>query len=215
MKTLFCCLLLAAPLCAQRDFLNADEIDQIKEAQEPNLRIKLYADFARMRLDLVKNLLSKDKPGRATLIHDALEDYSKILDAIDTVADSAAEKQTDIKLGLTAVASMYKGMLPELEKIRDSKPKDMERYDFALTQAIDTTQDSLALAQEDLGKRGKDVEAREAKQKKTIEAETAPVGGKKADDKKKTEDAASQDDKPKRKPPTLLRPGETITDKKQ
>src|SRR4029077_11268076 len=54
MKTLLCCLLLAVPLTAQRDFLSADEIDQIKEAQEPNLRLKLYADFAKLRLDLVK-----------------------------------------------------------------------------------------------------------------------------------------------------------------
>ena len=212
MKTLLCCLLLAAPLCAQRDFLNADEIDQIKEAQEPNERLKLYADFAKQRLDLVKNLLGKDKPGRSILIHDALEDYGKILDAIDTVADSAAEKQTDLKLGLTAVATAYKSMLPELEKIRDSKPKDMDRYEFALAQAIETTSDSLALAQEDLGKRGKDVQAREEKARKALDEEMNPTGDKadkKASDKKKVDAAASDgDDKPKRKPPTLYKPGE-------
>src|SRR5262249_3372100 len=207
MKTLLCCLLLAAPLCAQRDFLNADEIDQIKEAQEPNLRIKLYADFARMRLDLVKNFLSKDKPGRATLIHDALEDYGKILDAIDTVADSAAEKQTDLKIGLNAIATAYKSMLPELEKIRDSKPKDLDRYEFALTQAIDTTSDSLHLAQEDLGKRGKDVQAREEKARKTIEAEMTPTEKKEV--KKKADE---HEEKPKRKPPTLYKPGEKKQD---
>jgi hypothetical protein len=212
MKTVLCLLLLAVPMAAQqRDFLNADEIDQIKEAQEPNLRLKLYADFARARLDMVKNLLGKDKPGRSIMVHDALEDYGKILDAIDIVADAAADKKADIKQGLTAVATMYKSMLPELEKVRDSKPKDLDRFEFALTQAIDTTKDSLELAQEDLGKRGKDVETREEKQRKTIQTEMAPLdGGKKGDDAKKA-DAASDDDanaKPKRKPPTLLKPGE-------
>ena len=40
MKTLLCCLLLAAPVAAQRDYLTADETDQIKEAQEPNARLE-------------------------------------------------------------------------------------------------------------------------------------------------------------------------------
>jgi len=213
MKTLLCCLLLAAPLAAQRDFLNADEIDQIKEAQEPNLRLKLYADFARQRLDLVKNLLSKDKPGRSVLIHDALEDYGKILDAIDTVADSAASKNTDVTLGLGAVATMYKSMLPELERVRDTKPNDLDRYEFALTEAIDTTSDSLKLTEEDLGKRGKEVQTREEKQRKAIEAEMAPVGGKKVDDAKAAAAQGGEDEKPKRKPPTLLRPGEKKQDR--
>jgi hypothetical protein len=210
MKALVCCLLLAAPLGAwQRDFLNADEVAMIREAQEPNLRLKLYADFAKARIDLVKNLLSKEKTGRSIMIHDALEDYSKILDAIDSIADGAAAKNADIKPGLTIVANMYKALLPELKKIDENKPKDVDRYEFALAQAVETTQDSLDLANEDLGKRGKDVEAREQKAKKTLETEMAPAGGvKAAEEKKKTEDAKS-DEPPKRKPPTLMRPGET------
>ena len=212
MKTLLWCLLLAAPLAAQRDFLAANEIDQIKEAQEPNLRLKLYADFARNRIEMVQNLLSKDKSGRSILVHDALEDYSKILDAIDTVADSAAGRKTDVRIGLTAVATVERELLPVLKKIREDRPKDMERYDFALTQAIETTSDSLDLAQEDLGKRGKDVEARQDKARKETEAAMTPVEreGKQAEEKQAADKAAAQatTEKPQRKPPTLLRPGE-------
>jgi hypothetical protein len=219
MKTLLCCLLLAVPLTAQRDFLTADEIDQIKEAQEPNLRLKLYADFAKLRMDLVKNLLSKDKAGRSILIHDTLDQYSKILDAIDTVADEASARKTDIKLGLGAVASAEKAMLPVLKQIEESRPKDLERYEFSLTQAIETTADSLDLAEQDLGKRGADVEKREQAQKKAIEAEMTPIEkeGQKADaDKKKAAEEKAAEDAdapPKRKPPTLLRPGEKVGDK--
>ena len=51
-----------------------------------------------------------------------------------------------------------------------------------------------------VGKRGRDVETREAKQKKAIEAELSPAGGvKAAQDKQKAEDAKS-DEPPKRKP---------------
>lgn len=226
MKALFCrilpggvflgCLLLAAPQVAQRDFLTADEIDQIKEAQEPNLRLKLYADFAKLRLDLVRNLLGKDKPGRSILIHDTLDEYSKILDAIDTVADAASTRKTDIKLGLAAVAATEKAILPLLKQIEESHPKDLERYEFALTQAIETTSDSLDLAQQDLDKRGNEVEKRQDAQKKAAAAQMTPIEkeGQQADDAKKKNAAKAPDEKaeddaaPRRKPPTLLRPGE-------
>jgi hypothetical protein len=222
MKTLLCCLLLAAPVAAQRDFLTADEIDQIKEAQEPNLRLTLYADFAKLRLDLVRNLLGKEKPGRSILIHDTLDEYSKILDAIDTVADAASARRTDIKVGLAAVAAAEKAMLPSLKQIEESRPKDLGRYEFALTQAIETTSDSLDLAEQDLGKRASEVEQREQAQKKAMDAQMTPIEkeGQAADAAKKDaakapDEKAEDDAAPRKKPPTLLRPGEKIGEKKQ
>lgn len=216
MKTWLFCLLLAAPLAAQRDFLTADETDQIKEAQEPNDRLKLYAWFAKQRVDMVKSLLSKEKAGRSILIHDALEDYAKILDAIDDVADDAIGRKVNVKVGLTAVAAAEKEMLPVLKKAQESQPKDQERYAFALAQAIETTNDSLDLAMQDLGKRTKDVEARQERQKKTLEESMTPAEreGKQAED-KATAAAEQKKQQQQKKAPTLMRPGEKKPDGQQ
>ncbi len=206
MKNILWFLLLAAPLCAQRDFLTADEIDQIKEAQEPVERLKLYAKFAKQRVDLVHNLVAKEKAGRSILIHDALDDYSKILDAIDDVTDDALLRKLEVKAGLAAVVAVEKQSLPLLQKVQDSQPKDLSRYDFALKQAIETTQDSLEASQEDLGQRSKEAEARDAREKKELEELSTPTDAKAAAEKKAAEEKKAE--QPKRKAPTLKRPGE-------
>jgi hypothetical protein len=212
-KTLLWCLLLAAAgysqRLAHRDFLTADETDQIKEAQEPNQRLKLYAGFARQRADMVKSLLAKEKAGRSILIHDALDDYSKIIDAMDDVADDAMGRHLDIKLGLAAVASVEKETLPVLQKAQDSYPKDVERYDFALKQAIETTADSLEAAQEDLGQRVQDVEARQRQERKARQEAMRPTEREAAQaaEKKAAEDEQQKQEQQK-KAPTLMRPGE-------
>jgi hypothetical protein len=200
MKKLLWCLLVVAPLWAQRDFLTADEADQIRDAQEPNDRLKLYARFAKQRVDLVQSLVNKDKPGRSLMIHDALEDYSKMLDAIDDVVDDALLRKLEVKVGLAAVVGIEKQTLPVLQRVQSSQPKDLSRYDFALQQAVETTQDSIDSSQEDLGKRSKDVEARESQEKKER-------GDSSADGDSKADDSSQQ---PKRKAPTLLKPGETL-----
>jgi hypothetical protein len=209
MKPLLLCLILAAPLAAQRDFLTSDEVEKVREAQEPNLRLKLYADFARERVDVIKNLLGKDKTGRSALVHDTLDEYCKILDAIDTVADDALARKLDVKAGLAAVASVEKQVLPMLQRFQDSNPKDLERYDFALKQAIAATSDSLDAAQEDLGQRGAEVEAREQKEKQERLNSMSPVEreGKQSDERKAEEKKAEEDSKQKAAP-TLYRPGE-------
>ena len=211
MKAWLVCALLAAPLAAQqqRDFLTVDEGDQIREAQDPNERLTLYIHFARQRLSQVDHWLAKEKAGRSILIHDALDDYSNIIDAIDTVADDALQRHVDIKLGLTAVATAESEMLLGLQKIQDSQPKDMSRYDFVLRQSIDGTSDSLDLARQDPAARAAAIAAKQARERKEREAELTPAER----DAKKAEEAKAE--KEKKKAPSLLRPGETIKDKDQ
>jgi hypothetical protein len=208
------CAILAgiAPALAQKDFLTEDEVEKVREAQLPNDRLKLYALFARQRLDQLQRLLEKEKKGRSGEARQLLEDYSSIIDAIDTVSDDALKRGVDINEGTVAVTMSEKRFLGQLQKIQDRNPADLDLYEVALKEAIASTSDSMDLAKEDLGARGAKLSAEDKRAKeeaeKTLAAEDAK--GKPAEEAKN--DAKPDDTKPKRKPPTLLRPGEKLPD---
>lgn len=209
MKWLLILTLLALPLAAQKDFLTGDEVDQVRLVQEPNERLKLYMLFAKQRMDQVDSLLKKDKAGRSILIHDLLDEFTKIIEAADMVAEDAIKRKIPLDLGLTAVIDTEKEFARRLEKIRDSEPRDLSRYAIVLDTAIETTTDSLELAQEDVKDRGTQLAEAENKEKKEREA---LLGDRELAEKKATEKKEAEVEK-KRKPPTLKRKGETAAAK--
>jgi len=176
----FCAILAGVvPALAQRDFLTEDEVEKVREAQLPNDRLKLYALFAKQRLDQLQRLLEKEKKGRSLAARELLEDYSGIIDAIDTVSDDALKRGVDIGEGTVAV----------------------------------TTSDSIDLATEDVASRGAKLSAEDKKAKEEAEKTLAAEDSKgKPPEEAKTADAKPDDGKPKRKPPTLMRPGEKPPD---
>jgi hypothetical protein len=187
---------------SKRDFLTSDEANQVRNVQEPNDRMVLYLHFAKQRLDQVSQLLAKDKPGRSALIHDLLDEYAKIMDAIGTVSDDALHHHWDIAKGSAALAHEGRPMLEQLKKIQDSAPKDLARYDFSLQQAIDATADNQDAALESPQDRAAEVAAQEKEKKAAQRADMTPEQKAQAqaeDDKKAAE---------KKKAPSLLRPGE-------
>ena len=208
-RSLFLTLILAAagvvPALAQRDFLTADEVDQLREVQAPDERLNLYALFARQRVDLLGQLFEKEKTGRSLLIHDTLDQYTKIIEAIDTVVDDALARKRPVTV-LPHVAKVERELLAKLEKFTKIQTADADRYRFSLDQAIDTTKDSADTSEVDLTERTREVEANEKRIEKDREAMSAPEN---KDDKQ----AASAEEKkpavPKKKA-TLLKKGETL-----
>ena len=209
MSRLRCAVLLLAcamPIAAQRDFLAVEESDQIREAQEPNERLKLYVKFAEQRLALLGQLFATQKPGRSALIHETLEDFTKIVEAIDTVADDALKRQLDVQPSMKMVADSEKKMLETLQKLDGIQAKDRQRFEFALKQAIETTRDSMEMSLEDLTERKAEVAAKDQRERKERESMSQP----KDVEEKRTAEKKAADTEKKRKAPTLRRKGEVV-----
>jgi hypothetical protein len=198
----FSIVFLAAGQTNKRDFLTSDEANQVRNIQEPNERVVLYLHFAKQRLDQVSQLLAKDKAGRSGLIHDLLEDYGKIMDAIADVTDDGLRRQLDLTKGFQALAHDDKENLEQLSKIADSQPKDLARFEFVLMEAIDATTDSYADAKVTPEERAAQAAERAKAAKEERLANMTPE--EKAAEQKAAEKKAEQ----QKKAPSLLRPGE-------
>ena len=197
----------ALPASAQdRDFLSPNEVEQVRLAQDPNDRLLLYIHFAKQRLDLVNGYLGKDKPGRSIFIHNAIEDYNKIIEAIDSVSDDALRHGRPIQTGMLAVVDAEKGFLAQLTKIDEAPPRDYERYKFVLQEAMDATRDSQELSAADAQRRTTDLSAQDQKEKKERDS---VLTTKELEERKKAAAKASPDVK---KVPSLLKPGEKLPD---
>lgn len=214
-KWLICVAILASgvPALAERDFLTSDEIDKVRDAQEPNERLKLYVLFARQRIDQLQRLLDKEKKGRSLMARQLLEDYTNIVDAMDTVSDDALKRGADIGMGETAMREAEKHILDQLQKIKDRNPSDVDLYSVELTEALAATSDSLDLSQDDPTARAAELNAKDKKIQHEAEQvlRAEQTNGKPADPASANQakgDVPPTIIKPDRKPPTLYRPGE-------
>ncbi len=187
---------------ATRDFLTAEEIDQVRLAQEPNARVQLYLTFAQSRLAQVVQLLSKERAGRSALVHDLLEDYTGIIEALDTVGDDALRRKIDMTKGMVIVVPGEKELLTQLRKIDESKHTDSARYEFVLKDAIDTIEDSIDLSN-DLSERAREISAQDQKKE-----EERKAGLTSEDAKREATEKKDQQEKQTKKAPTLRRPGD-------
>lgn len=138
----------------QRDPLNELEVNKLRDAaQLPDVRLKLYVDFARARLDKLEQVRADTKAeDREKQTRDALQDFLDVYDELDQNVDTFADRQDDLRKALKPVIEGDTEFGAKLRAFRSSlasTPKEAESYAFLLSTALETV-DSAAKDHRDL-----------------------------------------------------------------
>jgi|SRR5579863_517794 len=139
-------LLLAAMATGQqhqRDPLSDLEIDKLRDAaQLPDVRLKLYVEFARARLDKLQQVRADTKSAdREQQTRDALQAFADVYDELDTNVDTFADRRDDLRQALKPVIEAdteFGAKLRAFKASLASAPKEAESYAFLLGSALDT-----------------------------------------------------------------------------
>ena len=143
--TLFMPLLGATFAQAQRrdDPLTPPEIDQLRDtAVEPELRMKLYVQFARARLVLLEQMRSDPKTtDRAHQTHDMLADFVAVYNELNDNLDNFVERRSDLRKALKWIIEGDTEFQAKLRALKDDSrttPKEAGEYEFVLSDAIES-----------------------------------------------------------------------------
>ncbi len=140
-----CCALLlftGAAAAGRHEVLTDPEIDKLRDtAMEPDLRLKLYIEFARARLDALEKVRSDPKvTDRGQETHDRLQDFLDIYDELDENIDNFADRKADIRKVLKLIIEAdteFQSKLRALKDSSDAAKDEVKGYEFVLSDALD------------------------------------------------------------------------------
>jgi hypothetical protein len=130
-----------------RDPFTQPEIDQIRDTSwEPQLRLGLYVKFARARLTTLEEARRDPKTtDRAQVTHDRLDDFLLIYDELNDNIDTYVDRKDDIRKPLKVIIDADTEFQQRLLALRDAagvSPQEKGRYEFILSEALDTVDSS-------------------------------------------------------------------------
>jgi len=138
-------LSMAAAASAQRhrDPFTQPEIDQIRDVSwDPDMRLALYVKFARARLVAIEQMRSDPKTkDRAQQTHDKLDDFLLIYDELNDNIDTYVDRKNDIRKPLKVIIDAdteCQAKLRALKDAADASAEEARRYEFVLTNVLDT-----------------------------------------------------------------------------
>jgi hypothetical protein len=143
-------------LAGRHDPLTSDEIDQLREvALDPESRLKLYADFARLRFTAIETArmpkkLDAAKPGAAKpdaapqdaanprSLHDLMEDFLAVYDELDENISMYEDRQSDLRKAMKIVLLADNEFHARLEGLQHNlTPEEHTDCDFVLSTIVE------------------------------------------------------------------------------
>ena len=150
------------------DFLDEEEADKLREAQDPSARIQLYLEFEQVRLARFETFRSQPpdpKYDNGAYLDGILVQYIGLNDELKNWIDDQFGRNGDMRKGLRALIETGPKHLEQLRRIEQSPDAISGDYAHSLRDAIDDLTDTLDGATKALGEQEKKFGAlkREAK----------------------------------------------------
>ena len=138
-------LLTIAQAQQQPDFLSPGEAEKIRDAQDPNERIKLFLDFAEDRLKKLQYELKLATPQvhKRELLNGLLNEYSGCIDEAADRVQQGQQKGVQIRPAIMDMEKRAKAYLETLKTIEGANGPELASYKESLDDAIAGTQDAL------------------------------------------------------------------------
>ncbi|HEX6804802.1 MAG TPA: hypothetical protein VF133_14075 [Terriglobales bacterium] len=130
----------------RRDPLNDLEVDKLRDAaQDPDIRLKLYVEFARARLDKMQQVHADPKAQDGDeQTKSALQDFIDIYDELQDNIDTFADRKDDLRKALKPVIEADTEFGSKLRAFKSSlanSPQEAGKFDFLLGTALSAVDD--------------------------------------------------------------------------
>jgi Sec-independent protein translocase protein TatA len=155
---IFASFLAAARGANQPDYLSDEEVDQLREAQDPSERISAYLTFAQLRLTRFDDYRNRppnpdyDIPG---YLNTQLDQYIRITDALKDWIEDHFDRHDDMRAGLKKFLDEGPHQLDQLRHAEESSDPYAANYRKTLGDAIDDFTDALDGATKALSEQAK------------------------------------------------------------
>lgn len=147
-STFVLCLLMAVPLCAQknkREPLTEAQQDQIAEAGiAPVERLDLYVKFTNEHAETIQGLIKRaHSAARVHRMDDELQDFAALMDELSSNLDIYADRKADIRKSMKPMNES----IQRWQSIFNSLPSE-PGFEVSLKDAIDSSNDLAAQAKQ-------------------------------------------------------------------